>query len=412
MELAPAFRTMTTPREKPPELALEPMDPPPAKSEAPSPTTITITGAPTRPAGPRPAERVVIEKDAAPPADRFTAQATRELQDGNLDQRLWARVLLVSGDDQSQARTAYIRARATVLRLATRDQRVPVGTTPGVVSASGESAPAGGTLPTAHANRPRMIRIAIAATVLVVVGALGWMTLGRDDPPAVTRTAVPVAPVATASVPTPAEDIAAQERMAAAAVAAELEARVRSLRDARNWNVMVLNAAEWTRKQPDNATAWSLLATGYANLGQLPEARDAADAAVKRAPDDPRLWRDLGALDAALNEPARALTSYTKATTLNADDYDSFIQAGTLEMQLARLADARASFDKALALRADDDAALCGLASVARQQGRAADADALQKRVKSVGRSCANGMTVGVRTAIAERTDAPKTTPR
>ena len=405
---------MTTPRDKPLELALEPMEEPPAKAEAPSPTTITITAAPTRPAGPRPEERVAKAQDPAPPADRFVTQATRELQDGNLDQRLWARVLLVSGDDQSQARTAYIRARATVLRLAARDQRAPAEAAPAPAAASDASRPAGRTHRLPLADRPRMIRIAIAATVLGVVGALGWMTLGRDDAPAVARTASPMTPAATASVATPAQDGAAQERAAAAAVAVELEARVRSLRDARNWNVMVLNAVEWTRKQPDNATAWSLLATGYLNLGQLPDARDAADAAVKRAPDDPRLWRDLGAIDVAMSEPARALTSYAKATSLDAQDYESFIQAGTLKTQLARFADARVDFDKALALRADDDAALCGLANVARQQGRAADADALQKRVKGAGRNCANGMTVGVRMATAERTDAPKpaTAPR
>jgi Tfp pilus assembly protein PilF len=401
---------MPTPRDKPLELTLEPMEAPPAKADAPSPSTITITAAPTRPAGPRPEERAVKALDPAPPADRFVTQATRELQDGNLDQRLWARVLLVSGDDQSQARTAYIRARATVLRLAARDQRAPAEATPSPAAATGTPSPTRRTGRMPYADRPRLIRIAIAATVLGVVGALGWMTLGSDDPPpSVARTAPRVTPAATSSIPTPAQDVAAQERAAAAAVTAELEARVKSLRDARNWNVMVLNAVEWTRKQPDNATAWSLLATGYLNLGQLPDARDAADAAVKRAPDDPRVWRDLAAIDVAMSEPARALTSYAKATTLDAQDYDSFIQAGTLETQLARFADARVDFDKALALRADDDAALCGLATVARQQGRPADADALQKRVKGAGRNCANGITVGVRMATAERTDAPKT---
>ena len=403
---------MTTPRDKPFELALEPMEPPPVKAEA-AETTITITDAPTRPAGPRPPVSRPADdasKDAAPPADRFITLATRELQDGNLDQRLWARVLLVSGDDPSQARTAYIRARATVLRLAARDQRTPAD--PAIDSDAAPEAPVRAAAPDrmrrrAHGGRPQIIRIAVVAAVLGVVGALAWMTLASDDEPSVDRTAAaPVAAASTASVPSRAEEVAAQERAAAAAIAAELEARVKSLRDARNWNVMVLNAVEWTRKQPENATAWSLLATGYANMGQLPEARDAADAAVKHSPDDPRLWRELGALDVALNEPARALTSYTRATALNAQDYDSFVQAGALEVQLERYADARADFDRALALRADDDAALCGLANVSRLQGRAAEAEALQKRVKAAGRSCANGATVGVRMAVAERVDA------
>ena len=86
---------------KPFELALEPLDVPPTKA-APEASVIEIGVAPTRPAGPAPVGPVSRSADEspAPAPDRFVSQATREIQDGNLDQRLWARVLLVSGDDQ------------------------------------------------------------------------------------------------------------------------------------------------------------------------------------------------------------------------------------------------------------------------------------------------------------------------
>ena len=64
---------------------------------------------------------------------------------------------------------------------------------------------------------------------------------------------------------------------------AEREAKVQELLHAGNWNVLVLHAAEWTRKQPENANAWKHLSVGYANLGQTADAL----AAMYRAPGPP-----------------------------------------------------------------------------------------------------------------------------
>jgi Flp pilus assembly protein TadD len=73
-----------------------------------------------------------------------------------------------------------------------------------------------------------------------------------------------------------------------------IAATVRQLRAAGNWNVLVLYAAEWTRKEPDNAAAWNHLAVGYSNLRQYNDALDAAERAVQLAPADAIAWRNLG----------------------------------------------------------------------------------------------------------------------
>ena len=59
---------------------------------------------------------------------------------------------------------------------------------------------------------------------------------------------------------------------ALAAQRAEREAKVQELMGAGNWNVLVLHAAEWTRKDPTYADAWKYLAVGYANMRQHDDA--------------------------------------------------------------------------------------------------------------------------------------------
>jgi tetratricopeptide (TPR) repeat protein len=119
------------------------------------------------------------------------------------------------------------------------------------------------------------------------------------------------------------------------------------MKQARNWNVLVLYATEWTRKEPANAAAWRELSVGYANLRQLDDAFDAATRAVSLAPADAEAWRGLGRVNFALE----------------------------------RWPDAGTAFEKALAVRADDQDALCGAAAVARREGRFKDADALSRRM-------------------------------
>ncbi len=56
-------------------------------------------------------------------ADEFLAAATKEYQEGHIDAALWARAAAQSGADESLAIAAYLRARATALRLQRRDRR-------------------------------------------------------------------------------------------------------------------------------------------------------------------------------------------------------------------------------------------------------------------------------------------------
>jgi tetratricopeptide (TPR) repeat protein len=153
---------------------------------------------------------------------------------------------------------------------------------------------------------------------------------------------------------------------------------VRELKSAGNWNMLVIYATEWTRKQPTSGAAWHELSVGYLNLRQFGDALDAAKKAAQVAPENALLWGDLGRLNLSVNRPA----------------------------------DAGVAFDRALALNPDDADALCGAAAAAQQQGRRSDAEALARRVKA-GEGCrdaGDGASVAsITPASATRKSVPST---
>jgi Flp pilus assembly protein TadD len=346
------------PSAKPFELELVAIDPPP--------------GDPSQSNGPPTQTRSLGITNA----DFYLEEAAREYQNGKVDQALWSRTILVAGDDESIAIAAYLRGRAAALRLeqAARSGkpasggegaksgavdaarrpgpgRVPGGDGPATTRSGGEDPAAAGRANRAGASpAPRtgsrrvprnVIYLGAAAAALSFVGVLLWvMAAPRATEnarqavnaavkrPDVAARAAPTAPVVTAAEPTLADKVDEMKRNG-------------------NWNVMVLYANEWTRKEPTNAAAWRELGLGYASLRQFDDAREAAMRAVTLAPTDAVAWNGLGRVNVALE----------------------------------RWPEAGAAFDKALGVRADDVEALCGAITVARRDARPKDADALARRV-------------------------------
>jgi tetratricopeptide (TPR) repeat protein len=129
---------------------------------------------------------------------------------------------------------------------------------------------------------------------------------------------------------------------------------VQQLKNEGKWNLLVLYASEWARKDPNSAAAWYELSVGYVNMRQLEEAFDAATKAVQLSPGNALFWRNLGHVNLAVE----------------------------------RIPEAGIAFDRALAVNSDDADALCGAALIAQRQGRPKDADAIAKRLKSIDGSC------------------------
>ena len=167
--------------------------------------------------------------------------------------------------------------------------------------------------------------------------------------------------------------------------------RIARLSDAGNWNVVVLLASEWTRREPGNVHAWTQLSVGYMKLRQLGEALDAATKATQLAPGDPLAWRTLGQVNLELDRAADALRAFEQVVALDARDVQSLVRVGMLDAQLSRLPEAKSAFERALSANPDDVDAACGQAYVARQQGFAKDAEAMEKALLARGRNCRDG---------------------
>jgi hypothetical protein len=257
-------------------------------------------------------------------------------------------------------------------------------------------------------NRKKLTVVAAVLGCLVITAGLVVALRSESAPAPQLAAAKPAAPAADpAAAPAPA---AAAPVPVAAAPAPPSEAsssptnsptatdqgpafgdfagRLQVLKNAGNWNVFVIYAAEWARKQPGNPDAWRELSFGYLKLRQFRDALDAAKKAVELAPGSFLAWQSLGKVNLGLQESSAALAAFERAAALNDQDVVSLVQAGMLDARLGRLPEARIAFAKALASSPEDIDALCGAAAVAQKEGRPKEAEAMALKLKSLDGIC------------------------
>ena len=167
-------------------------------------------------------------------------------------------------------------------------------------------------------------------------------------------------------------------------------------------------AAEYA-KLPDDARALTGLAGARLRLGDPARAREAAQAAVRRAPDSGAAWLNLGAASGLLGRVDEALealdrappgpaTAVARAAALiqvrrfaealaaldasGADDFEARVARGNAEFGLDRRVAAARAFDAALALRPGDPDASVNRANVALYCADAAAAVELLARAR------------------------------
>ena len=316
-------------------------------------------------------------------ADPALEEAAREFQSGKVDKALWSRIKASrAGDDESLAIAAYLRARADALEAERRNARAaapaegpatrsPTSRMQGPVTgnrAGREGPPSamrgtpaqgprtrsgdGGASPRVSraAPRPRgvprnVMYLGAAAAGASFIAVLLWVLAAPHQTESARQALNNAVRNAAPARPAPAADVASAP--VAPVTEPSLADKVEDMKRVGNWNVLVLNATEWTRKEPSNAAAWRELGQGYAKLRQYDEAVDAATRATTLAPGDAAAWNGLGRINVSLE----------------------------------RWREAGMAFDKALAVRADDTDALCGAMFVARRELRPRDADALAQRI-------------------------------
>lgn len=336
-----------------------------------------------------------------PPAriDVFAQQAAREYAQGHVDQPLWDRALGQAQGDKTAAAAIYVRARGTALRLLSRDGSFdatrPLPAPPTEASAEERRRVAR----RAAFSRYRYPALGGLALLLVAVGSGYYLLQGTPAPEtsvAASSAARPVAaakaPAATAAgpgaaVPAHASSASGPESADAANSLAALQGKIAALRDAGNWNVLVLYSVEWTRREPANPAAWNQLRAGYMVLRQYDDALGAAKKAVQLAPNDPALWRGLGEVNLTLDDPPAALAAFREASARDPADVTSLQSIALLATRLGQPQEAKAALDRALAAQPADAVTVClrsGLAQVAPTR----DAYSALRQVSAVDAKC------------------------
>lgn len=366
------------------ELSL--VDGPPTEAQ-PVPSSPELAPAAMPAIAPAPAAPLPPEgSDTSPQSqDPYMAEAMRELESGKIEQPLWVRSMAQANGNVKAAKPAYLRARAVALKLERRTRRAELP--PRGDPASNARAPT----ERRAAGTPARKWIGLAAGGLAAVGAIVAYFVAQPGsaPPEPRPNASTVAPATRAAAPAPQRPASAASAHPNAAMSGdEFANKIQSFKDAGNWNLLVLYAVEWTRKEPTNAQAWKELGGGYLRMRQFDDALDATRKAVQMLPNDAQLWQNLGQINVALYQPAAALTAFEKASELNERDLTSRVQAGALNLELGHLPAARAAYASALAINPLDREALCGSAEVARKEGRTKDVEGIARAAKAAGLEC------------------------
>lgn len=306
--------------------------------------------------------------------DRFVREAAQQYAEGHIDQPLWDRAIAQANGERLAAADIYLAARATALRLLDRERRserriLAPDAQPTVAAATADADADAGPArtviqPSGGFNRRRLLakhRVAIIAGAVILPLAIGgWLltSLLSADGDVTSAARVPtgapaVKPALAAAAPTAAVGEAPKPDPAV-----ELMRKIQEFRDAGNWNMLVLYAVEWTRREPSNAAAWNQLRAGYLNLHQLEDAQGAARKAAEFAAKDASMWRNLAEITLDLDDVPAAVLAYEQAAALDPQDLQSLRQIGMLTARQGCLPESRMAFDRALALSPNDPTTL------------------------------------------------------
>jgi hypothetical protein len=204
-------------------------------------------------------------------ADEFLAAAADEYQKGRIDQALWRRVA-DQCDDASLVIAAYLRARATALHQKQDEylQRQTRRLVP-VRGASEQKVEPEPRLEIMSAKvggigflgvQPKLKYLAAVAAALASVAVVVWLAASpwQSEPVAqpIVSAARPSLNRSTPPIPLASEQALVKSTSGGTDPGGEkpaLETTVQQLKNEGKWNVLVLFASEWTRKDPNNAAA-------------------------------------------------------------------------------------------------------------------------------------------------------------
>jgi tetratricopeptide (TPR) repeat protein len=133
-----------------------------------------------------------------------------------------------------------------------------------------------------------------------------------------------------------------------------------------------------------NWKAWQGLCDALLDLGRLPEAVPACEAAIRILPTFPEAWQTLGVVRARMGDPAAAIPFFRRALQLRPDYFNALHNLGSALGNQGDYAQAAASFQAALRIRPDDAETWSYLALALLRQGDRQGALAALDRLRTL----------------------------
>jgi len=132
----------------------------------------------------------------------------------------------------------------------------------------------------------------------------------------------------------------------------------------------IASLSEVISANPNNANAFNLRGTAYAQEGQLDEALADLNRAIQINPNFFQAYNNRAVVFTRLNRPQDALTDYDRATAIAPDYQTAYVGRGKLHMAANRVPLALADFNKALQLDSNDPVARFNRGLIYQAQGK------------------------------------------
>ncbi|SVE29537.1 uncharacterized protein METZ01_LOCUS482391, partial [marine metagenome] len=120
--------------------------------------------------------------------------------------------------------------------------------------------------------------------------------------------------------------------------------------ESRSLDQLVVAGKQYTKKYPHNGDGWNLLALGYKNLGNIPEAIKIYEFLVKGAPKTAIFLSNLGNTYMMVGRISEGIACYEKALELEPNLINAIEALGLAYLEIDQTGKAISSFQKVISL--------------------------------------------------------------
>jgi tetratricopeptide (TPR) repeat protein len=147
-----------------------------------------------------------------------------------------------------------------------------------------------------------------------------------------------------------------------------------AIEEMKDWHGLLDWCLKWTKSDPKNGYAWSLLGVAYSNLNRYDDAIKAYRQALRIDPEYANAWVNLGVTYSNLNRYDDAIEAFRQALRIDPKDAGAWVNLGVAYRNLNRYDDAIEAYRQALRIDPKDAGAWVNLGVAYRNLNRYDDA--------------------------------------